>query len=80
MDMYSRVLHVSQVFKEKRMWRDNTMSNLGVRKLVYLKKNELKKTGWKMLGRTSRGCGRVESINLMGKNTSPWECEIEMED
>lgn len=59
-----KVLHVSQVFKEKRMWRDNTMSNLGVRKLVYLKKKkkELKKTGWKMLGRTSRGCGRVESI------------------
>lgn len=54
---------MSQVFKEKRMWRDNTMSNLGVRKLVYLKKKrELKKTGWKMLGRTSRGCGRVESI------------------
>lgn len=26
------------------------------------KKKELKKTGWKMLGRTSRGCGRVESI------------------
>lgn len=71
---YYYLYAVSQVFKEKRMWGDNTVSMLGIRKFVYLKKNgrkkrELKKIWWKMLGRTSRGCGRVESINLMGKNT-----------
>lgn len=77
MDMYSRVLLPvpceSGLQGEKNVGGQHSV-HVRNKKVCLFKKNgrkkrELKKIWWKMLGKTSRGCSRVESINLMGKNT-----------